>query len=360
MKRRAVLLSLSFLSFSVSATARPSSHHDSGAKEVVKGSGSKGAIETDPLPNVTLTIEAPDTRGPWSMRVANDGDVPVRIVADARLLALDVYVRGAREPVRCELPPDMRPDDDLERPLVLPPHRAYKENFEPALYCLGNKKLYALAPAAIVVAHLGWKGRSTRFLEVSAIEGIEPKITARPSIDAPPIALPDEPTPPPVPPPTASDAMADLPRLSLRSAGVVDAESVSRMEVPVTLRNDGARTVVVRFRPETLRFDVTGQEKAERCAWPALPGAPQRDLFATLRPNGTTSLSVMLSTYCPAHTFDQAGLYLVIAHLDTHAASGATLGLHTFDGEVAATLPTALRLRRGRAPKVLPAPHLDP
>jgi hypothetical protein len=369
MKRPAALwlwllcASSALLSFSVSAGAGPSNHsrqHDAVAKGVAKGAASKAPVENDPLPNVTLTLEAPATRGTWFMRVSNDGEVPVRIVADARLLALDVFARGARDPVRCELPPDMRPDDDLERPLVLPPHRAYKESFEPALYCLGTKKLDALSPAAIVVAHLGWKGRSTRFLEVSAIEGIEPRVSARPAIDAPPIALPDEPTPASIPAPTASDALDDPPRLSLRSAGAVDAESVSRLEIPVTLRNDGERPVVVRFRPETLRFDVVGPEKPEHCAWPALPGAPQRDLFATLRPKGTTSLNVTLGTYCPTHTFDQAGLYLVTAHLDTRAASGSTLGLHTFDGEVAATFSTAVRLRRGRSPKVSPPPHLEP
>jgi hypothetical protein len=360
MKKRVVHLSLALVSLSAPAAARPPGLNDVVAKNVATGRASKGPVETDPLANVTLTIEAPTTRGPWAMRVVNDGDVPVRIVADARLLSLEVLPRGAREPVRCELPPDMRPEDDLERPLVLPSHKAYRENFEPTLYCLGNKRLDALAPASIVIARLGWKGRTARFLEVSAIEGIEPKVAARPFVDSPPIALPDEPTPPPMPAPTESDALADLPRLSLRSAVSVDAESTSRMEIPVTLRNDGARPVVVRFRPETLRFDVLSQEKTEHCAWPALPGAPQRDLFSTLRPKGTTSLNVTLSTYCPAHTFDQAGLYLVVVHLDTHAASGATLGLHTFDGEVAATLPTAVRLRRGRAPKVPPGPHLEP
>jgi hypothetical protein len=328
------------------------------AKHVTMQGPAKEMVEKDPPPEVTLAVEAPTTRGTWSMRLANEGDVPVRIVADARLLALEVFPRGARDPFRCELPPDMKPDNDLERPLVLPPHRAYSESFEPRLYCLDGKRLDALAPGSIVVAHLGWTGHSARYLEVSSIEGIEPKIAGRASVDAPPIALPDEPTP--TPPQPTSDPLADLPRLSLRSAASVDAASASKVEIPVTLRNDGARAVVVRFRPETLRFELLGAERADHCAWPSLAGAPIVDQFATIPPKGTSTLRVVLGAYCAAHAFDQAGLYLVVARLDTRNASGATLGLHTFDGEVTATSPTVVRLHRGRAPKVLARPKLEP
>jgi len=327
------------------------------ARGVTKGAVPKAPAEAGPLPNVTLAIEAPTTRGTWVMRVANEGDVPVRVVADARLLALDVFSRGARDPVRCELPADMKPEDDLERPLVLPSQGAYRESFEPRLYCLGGRRLDALAPGSIVVAHLGWTGRSSRFLEVSAIDGVEPRIAGRPSLDAPPVALPDEPTPAPAP--EARPALADVPRLSLQSAESVDAESASRIEIPVTLRNDGARAVVVRFRPESLRFDLVKQEGVEHCAWPSLPGAPLRELFTTVPPNGTSSVTAVLGTYCSAHSFDQAGLFLVLARLDTRGTSGASLGLHTFDGEVSAASPTIVRLHRGRAPRILARPKLE-
>ena len=92
--------------------------------------------DAPPPANVTLAIEASSPRGAWKMRVTNEGDVPVTIVADARLLALDVTPRSARKAVHCELPGEMRPQDDSTRPLVLPPKRAYVERFEPRLYCL--------------------------------------------------------------------------------------------------------------------------------------------------------------------------------------------------------------------------------
>jgi len=318
----------------------------------------KETAPADPAPKVALSVDAPTTRGTWSMHVSNDGDVPVRIVADARLLVLEIFPRGARDPVRCELPADMKPEDDLERPLVLPPQRTYTEAFEPRLYCAGTAKhLRALAPGAVVSAHLGWKGHPARFVEVSAIEGVEPRVASVPSLEAPPVALPDEPTPPPL---SAPDVLSDPAHLSLRSAESIDAESVSRIEIPVTLRNDGARPVVVRFRPETLRFELVGRDRSEHCGWPALPGAPLRDQFVTLRPGGSSALRVVLGTYCSAHSVDEAGLYLVTAHLDTRNASGTSIGLHTFDGEVAATSPTAVRLRHGRAPKVPARPKLDP
>ena len=361
MNGRGLPILMALASAATPVAAQPAAaDHARIAKAAAKGGSPKGPVETDPQPNVQLGIEAPTTRGAWVMRLANDGDVPVRIVADARLLTLDVFPRGVREAIRCELPPEMKPEDDLERPLVLPPHRAYRETFEPRLYCVGGKRLDALAPGSIVVAHLGWTGRRTKLLEVSSIEGVEPRIAGRPSVDAPPIALPDEPTPKPTPPPDERAALADVPRLSLRSAPSVDAASASAIEIPVTLRNDGSRAVVLRFRPESLRFDLVNQERSERCTWPGQPGAPLRELFTTVPPNGTSSLTVVLGTFCPTHAFDQAGLYVVTAHVDTRGTSGASLGLHTFDGEVSATSPTVVRLRRGRAPKLLARPKLEP
>jgi hypothetical protein len=357
-KRHALSLVVALAAPTAPAIAQPKfAGHAVIAKRVATDTTPR-ELENDLLPNVTLRIEAPTTRGTWSMRVTNEGDVPVRIIADARLLALEVIPRGARDPLHCELPADMKPENDLERPLVLPPHRTYSESFEPRLYCLDAKRLDALAPGSIVVAHLGWRGHVARYLEVSPIEGIEPKIAGRAAIDAPPIVLPDEATP--TLQQTTADVLADLPRLSLRSAVSIDAESASRIEIPVTLRNDGTRAVIVRFRPETLRFELLGPEKPDHCVWPSLAGAPILDQFATIRPKGTSSLSVVLGAYCGGHALDQAGLYLVVARLDTRNASGATLGLRTFDGEVTAASPTVIRLHRGRAPKVLPRPKLEP
>jgi hypothetical protein len=295
------------------------------------------------------------------MRVTNAEDVPVRIVADARLVWLEVTPRGARKAERCELPPDMRPGDDLDRALVVPPGRAYVETFEPRLYCFGGKA-DALAPGAIVVAHLGWAGRArTPPLEVSAIDGTGASFGPSRAIDAPPVGLPDEPTEAPAAPTPPADPAADAPRLALRSGEAVDAEAPNDIVIPVTLSNEGSRAVIVRFSPETLAFDVTGPAATEPCAWPTALGAPTREAFTTLAARGTASLTVVLRDYCPGRVTDRSGLLSVKARLDTRKASGEAIGLRTFDGQVAATAPALVRLHRGAAPEPHGRPQLkDP
>src|SRR5580700_1992935 len=72
-----------------------------------------------PPSRVKLSVDIPSTVGLWTMHVINEGDVPVIVVADARLLRLEVTARGASRARTCELPFDMKPQDDLQRPLVL-------------------------------------------------------------------------------------------------------------------------------------------------------------------------------------------------------------------------------------------------
>jgi hypothetical protein len=317
-----------------------------------------------PPPRVTLSIDAPTTRGPWTMRVTNEGDVPVHVVADARLLTLEVTPRSARGPVHCDLPADMRPGDDLSRTLVVPAKRSYAEAFEPRLYCFAEGKIDTVAPGAIVAAHLGWTtGSKTEGpFEVSPIDGVGPEVGSLKSLDSAPIALPDEPTA--RLPPTFGDVQNvedDVPRLSLQASPTVDAVMPNNIEIPVTLRNEGGSPVIVRFRPEALRFDVVAPGGVEHCAWPTVPAAPLREMFVTLAPHASATLDVTLSSYCTGRGLDRPGLLVVRPQLDTRHASGASLGLRTFDGTLAATVPTLVRLHRGAAPAgPLLRPHLEP
>jgi hypothetical protein len=319
-----------------------------------------------PAPHVALAIDAPTPRGPWTLRVTNDGEVPVRLSADARLLSLDVTPRGARVPVRCELPADMRPTDELESALVLPPGRAYAETFEPRLYCFGAGKVDALASGAAVVAHLGWPGSSaTPPYAVAAIEGVEPAVASLKSLESPVIALPDEPSPaqssPPAPTQTAPHGTeTEAPHLVLAGAPSVDAAAAEGIDIPITLRNEGAQPVVVRLRPETLAFDVIGPDSVQTCLWPTVPSAAMREAFTRIAPGGSATLDVLLSAYCGGHTLDQAGLYVVRPRLDTRRASGESVGVRSFDGIVLAGTPTVVRLHRGNAIPVLRRPRLEP
>jgi hypothetical protein len=257
----------------------------------------------------------------------------------------------------------MRPQDDLGRPIVLPPKRTYAERFEPRLYCLESRRLDALAPGTIVVARLGWSGKGVRPpLEVAPVEGMEAQIAPSKSIVSAPIALPDEPTAAASPKDFVEGKPA--PRvetlLGLEAPRSVDASSQDQIAVPLSLVNKGHRTAIVRFRPETLAFEVLGPGGADHCGWSSLASAPTRDLFTAVGPGASVGLTVMLAAYCPTRTFQQPGFYVVRASLDTRKASGAEIGIRSFDGQVIAATPTLVRLRHGSQVEALVRPRLQP
>jgi hypothetical protein len=321
--------------------------------------------------SITLLLDTPTPQGPWLLRVLNEGDAPARIVADARLLVLDVTPRGARRPVHCELPPDMRPADDLHQPLILPPGQSYADTIEPRLYCFGDK-VGALSPGAVVVARLGWpRDTSSRPpFAVSPIDGVEPTVAWSKTIDGLPVRLPDEATASGTttdgmpeaqfgaargPDPAIADA-----RLVLTGAAAVDAASAEDAVIPVSLRNDGSRAMVVHFRPETLAFDVFGPDGIDDCTWPLGPSAPIAEGFATLPPHGSATLNVLLSAYCRTSSLARPGLLVVRPRLDTRFASGVSLGIASWDGTLIATKPTIVRLHRGTSRTPLRRPSLEP
>jgi hypothetical protein len=256
----------------------------------------------------------------------------------------------------------MRPADDLETPLVLPPKRSYAERFEPRLYCFGATGLDALASGSIVVAHLGWTGRTANAppYAVAAIDGVEPEVSSLKSLASPPMALPDEVIPPLDPSTTGSAPAIDTPHLALTGGRSVDALTADGIQVPLALRNESSQTVILRFRPETVGFDLIGPDSVQSCVWPTPPAASVREAFTRIAPHGETSLSVLLSAYCSGHAFDQAGLYVIRPRLDTRRASGNSVGYRSFDGMVVAATPTIVRLHKGTAIPPLRRPRVEP
>jgi hypothetical protein len=125
--------------------------------------------EGKPPPPVRLMIVAPSAQGPWLLRIDNDGDAPVRVAADVRLLRLHVrgvartkgrvYAHGwsLRETV-CDGPTQFGLADHFpaDRELVLDAGHSYVEEFDPRLICFG-KNADLLTPGAQVKAYLGWK-----------------------------------------------------------------------------------------------------------------------------------------------------------------------------------------------------------
>jgi hypothetical protein len=111
----------------------------------------------DGLP-VRMSVIAPSADPPWTLRIENTGDQPVRIPADVRLLQLTLETgeRGART-TRCELPRALRPARFPEaRALVLGPGEVWQERFDPRLYCFGESA-DRLRGSTLVRASFGWK-----------------------------------------------------------------------------------------------------------------------------------------------------------------------------------------------------------
>jgi hypothetical protein len=318
--------------------------------------------ESSPPPNVKLTIVAPSTRRLWAMRVENLEAVPVRLVADARLLSLDVTAPGSNEPVHCVLPADMRPADDEERGLVVPPNRAYAESFDPRLYCFGVHETPALTPGATVVAHLGWlvAPKHAHLRVVSPVEGITPEVGHAREIASPSFTIPAD-TVVPVTTATHPEATpADRPpKLVLALPPRLDVERPDDLNVSVRLANEGGRPVTLLFRSEVIDFVAVGERGGTRCSWSSRSDAPARELFTTLRPHETTTAEVLLPALCGGQFFDTPGLYVVRGELDTRRSSGAASGLTTFDGQVVAETPMLVRVRGSKDGKPRPRPHLE-
>jgi hypothetical protein len=294
--------------------------------------------------------------------VKNKGDVPLRLTADARIVALDVRPPGARpgaHAFHCELPADMRPSDDDDRELVVPPGRAYAEKIDARLFCFGAHEAEALVPDASVVPRLV----GSRDVPVVAPVDDGTTVTLATLTELTGTATT-------VGPSVAPTKTVSHPRqLALASSAFVDAERAPDAAVTISAKNDSTAPLFFLFRPETIALDVTGPSgigvtdpsPTVRCAWQGAPPPPIRELFTRLAPRATDALTILPSALCPDGTFDQPGLYIVRGRLDTRRASGASIGLHTLNAEVAGDGATRLRVRGSANPlRALSKPQLEP
>ncbi|WP_437511890.1 hypothetical protein [Sorangium sp. So ce1099] len=113
-----------------------------------------------PLPPAPARVWliAPSPQGPWTLRIDNAGDRPMRIPADVRLLRLEIDTLNKRtkKTVRCAAPAGLKPSGFPERrALLLPPGQSYMEHFDPRLLCFGKDEA-ALAGGSVVRAWYGW------------------------------------------------------------------------------------------------------------------------------------------------------------------------------------------------------------
>jgi hypothetical protein len=159
-----------------------------------------------PPPPARLWIIAPSVVTPWTLRIDNEGDKPLRIPADVRLLRFEIEnvevlstkpgqpARIRTKKVKCAVPRALRPQSFPEpRALMLQPGQSYIEEFDPRLVCFG-KDAAALSGGAVVRARFGWdpqpKGRApTAPLAVEVAEQ-PPRFSNLRELTAPTMVIP--------------------------------------------------------------------------------------------------------------------------------------------------------------------------
>jgi hypothetical protein len=136
----------------------------------------------EPLPNppVRLWMVASAPQGPWTMRIDNEGEKPLRIPADVRLLRFEIepdpepyvapseaaevkpkkWVKPKAPPksVVCKIPAPLRADGFPDKSaLLLRPGESYVESFDPRLFCFGKEAAARLVGGAVVHTRFGWE-----------------------------------------------------------------------------------------------------------------------------------------------------------------------------------------------------------
>jgi hypothetical protein len=298
------------------------------------------------LPDVKLTVEPAEATWTWLLRLENRDSVPLRVVGDARLLSLDITPpppkRGRAATIHCMLPAEMRPSTDEESIQIVPPQLAYVETFDPRLYCFEAQKARALTAGATVVARFGFapsRAGTPRPPFVVAPADAEARRGASKEVVSESLTLPES-----LPALDEASADAKASRLIVSTPRWIDASTSRDLTLPITVSNATPRTVTLLLRPETIAIDAAGPSGTTRCQWLIVP-SPIAELFTTLPPKGRASTEVLVSVLCPRAFFDRSGLYALRAAIDTRRASGASIGIHSFDGEVWSPSTTLVRIR---------------
>jgi hypothetical protein len=317
-------------------------------------------------PSVTLTVTPGTNGGPWRVRVTNDGELPVRLAADVRLLSLELTPPDQKKKaeLRCLLPDDARPSSDDGYEIVIPGKRSWSQVFDPFFFCFGAKERAALLTGTVVKARFGWKPPRARPgakpappsppFAIAPVGAAIGQLAPLKELEAAPVTLGETVK---VGATTAAEGAA--PALTLTLPDALDASRGVELGTTVTVANASERAVTLLLRPDTLAFTVSGPGGSVSCGTPKQVASPIRESFTTLGPKGRSQISLLLTAVCPAGTFDEPGAYRVFPRIDTRTASGRAIGLKTWDDEASGRTPMLLRIRTPRRPTVAPRPALD-
>ena len=319
-------------------------------------------------PKLDLSISERGPGMPWRMRILNQGDEPVRLATDPRLLWFDVKVPGARKKTTCRIPKGLFPfrvDPDFA--VVLEPDRAFALEFDPRLYCFAAGPQKKLVPGALVTPHFGWpektktvwrKGKRVKKkldqFPPFAVEPVaeETDVEKTKGIVGTPFALrstyADWTGHTPLPKEGEGEKPDPTP-LALTMSRGSDARAERTATVAVKLRNRSKRSLRVYFRRELVSFEIMGPDGLVVCNPKPDDRAPDRQAFLRMRPGRTMTIHSRLVELCPRDTFGRPGLYLINAWLDATDA-GHRFGIDAFTGRIPTTRPAAVRIRSGTKP----------
>lgn len=338
-------------------------------------------------PALVLTVAPATGGGPWTLKVENTGEVPIRVAADPHLLILEVTPPAgfvdeaakakakatrrryeAPKSARCVLPADTRPRTDGLHELVVPGKRSWSSTIDPLFYCFGPRERAMLVSGASVKATFGWPapppkaargGRAkstaqTAPFVATPVGAAVGKVAPVKELEAAPFTLSEN----AIAAPAASTETSDSISVSLPAA--LDVYRGREIGTTVTVVNEGDAPVTLLLRPETIRFKVTGPAGPVSCGSTPPIASPIRELYSRLGAKRRASLSLLLTTMCPADTFDEPGIYRVTPELDTTNASARSIGLSTWDGTATGKSPMLLRVRTARRlPETPTRPTLD-
>ncbi len=336
---------------------------------------------------------------PWIITVSNEGDVPAFLVADTRLLWLEVQPLGSKKTSHCRLPVDLMPKEAEPRLNVnLKPGESVAQLVDPRLYCFASGEQKLLVPGARVVPHLGWpelpdktswnKGKKVsspvpqpppyiaHYADVDVDLALQARTAAlkvaksarlrmggTPKVNNATLGVPlpagidKQLTGPDL---TLKDSYAewtsakrkahsenhDESPFELRVVQGSDARTEHDATVQITLRNRSKRRVLVYFRREFVTYEVAGPAGVQICNPAPDVLAPDREAFVTLAAGASRSYSSRLAEMCPRDTFNMPGLYIVNATYDA-TETGARWNLAAFTGSVASNKPANVRIRTG-------------
>jgi hypothetical protein len=344
---------------------------------------------------------------PWLLRIVNEGDTPVDLIADTRLLWFEVKLPGQKKATTCKLPDALGPGAAEKRlKVTLEPGEGVQDLFDPRLYCFASGDQKLLVPDAQITPHFGWPAlppkkvwKGGKRVEEPAQQ--QPPFVAEGRVEASP-AAPEATEDAPAKPAKKlgarnaqlekkkaelakkkaelearakvsdkelvaatfelrseyaawsrrtdknqnEDPSAPKPPLALSLVQGSDVRAEHNATVQLTLLNQSPDPAHVYFRRELVTFEVTGPKGVTLCN--ATPDArvPSREAFVKLTSGAKRTYVSRLAELCPRGTFGTPGLYLVYARFDA-TESGSDVGLSAFTGPVVSEIPAAVRIRVG-------------